>query len=61
MKRFVIGADEEKNMERLRRLTQDKLDGDYIVYGSFYTIGGQINPDAGTWRKNSEDRMKGEK
>ncbi|HOD15113.1 MAG TPA: tetratricopeptide repeat protein [Spirochaetota bacterium] len=42
----AIGADEDKNMERLRRLTQDKLNGDYIVYGSFYTIGGQINLDA---------------
>ena len=42
----AVGAGDEKNMDRLRKLTQDKLNGDYIVYGSFYTIGGQINLDA---------------
>ncbi len=42
----VIGAGDEKNMDRLRQLTQEKLNGDYIVYGSFYTVGKQINLDA---------------
>ena len=42
----AIGSGDEKNMDRLRQLAQDKLNGDYIVYGSFYTIGGQINLDA---------------
>jgi tetratricopeptide (TPR) repeat protein len=41
----AVGAGDEKNMERLRRLTQDKLNGDYIIYGSFYTVGKQINLD----------------
>jgi tetratricopeptide (TPR) repeat protein len=42
----AVGAGDEKNMERLRQLTQEKLNGDYIVYGSFYTVGKQINLDA---------------
>ena len=42
----AIGAGDEKNMDRLRQLTQEKLNGDYIVYGSFYTVGKQINLDA---------------
>jgi len=42
----AIGAGDEKNMDRLRKLTQEKLNGDYIVYGSFYTVGKQINLDA---------------
>ncbi len=42
----AVGAGDEKNMERLRQLTQEKLNGNYIVYGSFYTVGKQISLDA---------------
>src|SRR5208337_926470 len=42
----AIGSDGDKSMERLRRLAQEKLEGDYIVYGSFYKIGNKINLDA---------------
>ncbi len=38
----TIGVDGEKDLEKLRELTKDKLDGDYIIYGSFNKIGGQI-------------------
>ena len=42
----AIGVIEDRNIERLRKLTQEKLEGDYLVYGSFYKIGNQINLDA---------------
>jgi adenylate cyclase len=42
----AVGAGDEKDLEKLRKLTQDKLNGDYIVYGSFYKVGDQINLDA---------------
>lgn len=41
-----VGAGDEKNMDRLRQLAQDKLSSDYIVYGTFYKIGNQISLDA---------------
>ena len=42
----TIGTDSEKGIERLRRVAQKKLEGDYLVYGSFYKIGNQIKLDA---------------
>ena len=42
----AVGAGDEKNMDRLRQLAQDKLSSDYIVYGTFYKIGNQISLDA---------------
>ena len=42
----AIGANEEKDIEKLRDLTKDKLDGDYIIYGSFNRIGKQIQLNA---------------
>ena len=42
----AIGTDSEKGIERLRRVAQKKLEGDYLVYGSFYKIGSQIKLDA---------------
>jgi len=38
----VIGADDSKDMEKLRKATQKKLKGDYLVYGNFMKIGNQI-------------------
>ncbi len=42
----AVGAESDKSIERLRKLAQEKLEGDYIVYGSFYKIGNKINLDA---------------
>ena len=38
----VVGESDEKYIEKLRKLTQDKFDGDYLIYGSFNKIGNQI-------------------
>jgi len=38
-----IGSDTQSNMEKLQKLAQDKLQGDFLVYGSFQKIGNQIN------------------
>ena len=37
-----IGVDETKDIEELRELTKDKLEGDFIIYGSFTKIGNNI-------------------
>ncbi len=42
----TIGVNEDKDIEKLRTLTKDKLDGDYIIYGSFNKIGAKIQLNA---------------
>jgi len=42
----AIGSSDEKILNRLRDITRDKLDGDYIIYGSFYKIANQIKFEA---------------
>ncbi len=42
----AIGVDSGKNMDNLRKLARDKLEGDYIIYGSFHRIAKQINLNA---------------
>jgi|GEM_PF-501645 len=38
----TVGADETADLQKLRSLTKDKLNGDYIIYGNFMKIGKQI-------------------
>ncbi len=38
----AVGVNDSSDMEKLRIVTKDKLDGDYIIYGNFYKIGKQI-------------------
>lgn len=42
----VIGVNDERDIEKLRELTKERLDGDYIIYGSFNKIGKQIQLSA---------------
>jgi tetratricopeptide (TPR) repeat protein len=49
----VIGADDSKDMEKLRKATQKKLNGDYLVYGNFMKIGNQIQITAKFMRVKS--------
>ena len=38
-----IGNDAQNNLEKLQKLAQEKLQGDFLVYGSFQKVGNQIN------------------
>ena len=38
----AIGVNDENDIDKLRELTKAKLDGDYIIYGTFNKIGKQI-------------------
>jgi tetratricopeptide (TPR) repeat protein len=38
-----VGADSQNNIEKLQKLAQEKLQGDFLVYGSFQKVGNQIN------------------
>ena len=54
-----IGSDGEKDMDKLRELAKDKLDSDYLVYGSFQKIGKQIQLNAKFMRVSSGEVLKG--
>ncbi len=55
----AIGVNEDKDIEKLRELTKEKLDGDYIIYGSFNKIGGQIQLTAKFMEVNTGKILKG--
>lgn len=42
----AIGTSDKKILNRICDLTKDKLEGDFIIYGSFYKIGNQIKFEA---------------
>jgi len=42
----AIGVDETKDIAKLQELTKNKLEGDFIIYGSFNKIGNNINLSA---------------
>jgi len=57
--KYGIGSDGEKDMEKLRELAKDKLDSDYLIYGSFQKIGKQIQLNAKFMKVSSGEVLKG--